>query len=318
MIKDKRSFTNPSKNEIPLIIYEIVRNRHIDVFYDVDSVMANNSLGELLNIEIPLFTNEMPREKPEDSRDLYSKEYQHINDTINTVTNNLKTINCKYIESVKPVTIFISGSYNTLYTTILSLVIKAHLENRNRKVVLLSDYDKCKIPALNLYGKKLEEASLSSNDISILNLKLKAIQMNLNPEYIIFDIPGGMMRANQYYMNDYGIPLWSTMQAVRPDFYLNVVPYTLYNNAYEEMVNTYLGNNFNTKTDYFCITNESYDFISSRVDKLPEVQYRNIRRNDFINNLLNNNQIISVNKLFDDKKIKSIIDKLESYLLDCK
>ncbi|MBU5426065.1 hypothetical protein KQI41_06520 [Tissierella pigra] len=336
-----------NKHCMPLAYYYKYTDKSISYYTDELSPLNGQNLGEILNIKGSFETigslenlsmkeniffndlgyedNQLLEKRLQSFTEKYKKSFiRKLSDIkyedaelINGVTNNLISLNIKFSESIGPIVIAVSGFYQSIYTSIIASVLKAKLEKNGNKVVMLSDNPSNQSIALPLFGTNFQQfTGVSTGEIYELNMKLKAIEMTLNPDFIIIDIPGGMMRTDEFFMNDFGIHLWSVMQSIKPDFYFNVVPFTLYDNEYREIVNKYLSKSFNIDVDYFIVTNEFYKFQQTRMDILPEAEFRNISDDKLLHDI-----DISDNVIYADSLERNILDSwvsnIVSYKLDC-
>lgn len=235
---------------------------------------------------------------------------------INGVFNSLISLNRKFSESVEPIIIAISGLYESIYTSIIASTLKSKLEKGGNRVFMLSDHPSIQSVSMPLFGTNSKTfKSISTDEIYELNVKLRAIEMSLHPDFIIIDISGGLMRADEFFMNDFGIPLWSVMQSIKPDFYFNVVPYTHYGSDYKEIINEYLSKSFDINVDYYIVTNEFYQFQPTMIYTLPETEFRNISDDKILHDMDSHN-VLYVDSL-EGPILDSWAKDMVSYKLDC-
>lgn len=332
---------------MPLAYYYKYIDRSISYYIDELSHLNGQKLGEILNINSSLGTieslkglsigdniifndlgyedNQLLEKKFRAFTEKYKENFiRKLSDIkyedgelINEVSNNLISLNAKFSESIEPIVIAVSGFYQSIYTSIMASVLKAKLEKNGNKVIMLSDNPSNKSIATPLFGTSFQQFTrFSTGEIYELNMKLKAIEMTLHPDFVIIDIPGGMMRTDEFFMNDFGIPLWTVMQSIKPDFYFNAVPFVLYDNEYKEIINKYLSKLFDIKTDFFIVTNESYQFQQTRTDVLPEIEFRNISDDKLLHDIDISDNVLYVD-LIENYRLDSWIRNIVSYKLDC-
>lgn len=332
---------------MPLAYYYKYIDQSISYYTDELSPLNGQNLGEILNIkgsfeaieslknlskgenivfnDLGYEDNQLLEKRFQSFTEKYKENFiRKLSDIkyedaelINGITNNLISLNIKFSESIEPIVIAVSGFYQSIYTSIIASVLKAKLEKSGNKVVMLSDNPSNQPIAVPSFSTSFQQFTrVSTDEIYGINMKLKAIEMALRPDFIIIDIPGGMMRTDEFFMNDFGIPLWSVMQSIKPDFYFNVVPFTLYDNEYKEIVNKYLSKSFDIDADYFIVTNEFYKFQQTKTDILPEVEFRNISDSKLLHDIDISDNMIYVNSL-ESHGLDPWVRNMVSYKLDC-
>lgn len=331
---------------MPLVYYSKYANKPMSYYVEELSPLNGKDAGHILNInsqlgiieplknismEKKIIFNDLGYEDKQLSEKRFQSFTEKYNenlitklseiryeneDLINRVFNSLISLNSKFSESVEPIIITISGLYESIYTSIIASILKSKLENSGNRVVVLSDHPSIQSVSMPLFGTRSKIfKSISTDEIYELNVKLKAVEMSLHPDFIIIDIPGGLMRADEFFMNDFGIPLWSVMQSIKPDFYFNIVPATHYGSDYKEIINEYLSKSFDINVDFYIVTNEFYQFQPTMTYTLPETEFRNISDDRILHDMDSNN-VLCVDSL-ESPILDSWAKDIVSYKLDC-
>lgn len=252
---------------------------------DYDEILISNfSNYELIKDDISKIVEYSTNKNIEISSLGEIKDFKDIIKNINNksmsdlqyIVDNLNTINVKYYEDVKSIVIFVVGLFETIDSTLISMLTADYLSDSKYKVNVVSR--KKEVILNNGYNYPLDffESKDISQRIFCLNRFIQALEISESPDIIIFDIPGGFLRNDEFWHNDFGIYMNLIGLAVKPDYIISSIPFNMNNDEFLDGLNKYSVSRFNRKIDVFNITNTLFDTVQHTVDKINKPVYKDM------------------------------------------
>lgn len=165
--------------------------------------------------------------------------------------------------------VFVGGLTEQADQVEVALGITKEFRNRGYRVSTIVNSEVYNIFGLHSYSCSLKEEK-AVQFIRSFNYLIKAIETTENPEIIIIELPGTMIRYNDLLTGDFGVYTYYFTQACVPDYTICCVPTGDYVNEFFKMLSKDFENKFNFKIDCLHFSNPTLDFANSE-------QYREIR-----------------------------------------
>ncbi|HAR85692.1 MAG TPA: hypothetical protein DCR69_08160 [Clostridium sp.] len=193
------------------------------------------------------------------------------------IMNSLNTVNAKYYEDVKAIVIFVVGLFETIDSTLISMITADFFNDSSYNVKIISNKKECILN--NGYNYPLD--FLNSKDISkriiSLNRFIQALEISESPDIIFVDIPGGLLRKDEFWHNDFGLYLHLIGLSVKPDYIISTIPFNIANSEFLDGLNEHIIGEFNKKIDVFSITNTLINTEQHVVENIDRPVYTDLQ-----------------------------------------
>lgn len=176
------------------------------------------------------------------------------------------------IYNINTPVVFVLGIAERTNKFAIQLALRKHLLEDGYKVTQIGTKDYCELLGFHsmpgfMYGKSLSEAE----KITLFNHYVKSLEVSEKPDIIVIGLPGGTMKFNNKYTNQFGIMAYEISQAVIPDASICSILYEDYKQSFFENVLTSLKYKLGFKVDCFNISNYQFDW--GRSDTTSQMAY---------------------------------------------
>lgn len=205
-----------------------------------------------------------------------SNSYDLYEDNLNSIKhimNNLDMINAKYYEDINAIVIFVVNLFESIDSNLISAMISEKFKSTNENVKVISTKKDVKFNNNYVYPDEFFENSDIPQRILKLNRFVQALEINESPDVIIFEIPGGMIRNDEFWHNDFGIYLHLIGLVANPDYVITTVPFNVASNEFLEGLNDRMINILNKKIDIFNISNTLFNITQNTTQSLNKPIY---------------------------------------------
>ncbi len=182
-------------------------------------------------------------------------------------SNRKKSYNTGGIEKlfkIETPIVFVIGTTIRTSKFEIQLNIKEGLLNIGYKISQIGSRDYCDLLGFHsfpgfMYDNNLNEAQ----KIVLFNNYVKRIEYDEKPDLIIIGIPGGIMKINDTFTNNFGIFAYEVSQAVSPDYVICSTLYEEYTNEYFIRLANSVKYKLGFEVDCFNFANVKLDWVKS-------------------------------------------------------
>jgi len=241
-----------------------------------DYELLKNDLNKIIQYAAHKSININSLDELEEFKDDIKKVDQEGAHKVEHIINSLNTVNAKYYEDVKAIVIFVVGLFETIDSTLISMITADLFNDSSYNVKVISNKKECILN--NGYNYPLD--FLNSKDISkriiSLNRFIQALEISESPDIIFFDIPGGLLRKDEFWHNNFGLYLHLIGLSVKPDYIISTVPFNVANSEFLDGLNEHIMSRFNKKIDVFSIANTLFDTVQHAVENMNRPVYTDL------------------------------------------
>ena len=221
------------------------------------------------------------------------------------------------IYNINTPVIFVLGIAERTNKFVIQLALRNRLLKEGYKVAQIGTKDYCELLGFHsmpgfMYAKSLTEAE----KITLFNHYVKSLEVTQKPDVIVIGLPGGTMKFNNKYTNQFGIMAYEISQAIIPDAAICSILYEEYTPPFFENLFISLKYKLGFKVDCFNVSNYQFDW--GRSDNTEQMAYTLLEANavtektktwsdseTLVYNILDENAA--------DEMYKFIMDKLGDY-----
>ena len=285
-------------------------------------IKVRNDLDNLIShSESLIITNDFSNIK--NHLDLYKQILKKKNKSLNIVMSHELS---KILEPIeKTEVLFEKSYYKRIETPIIAvggfiddyvnteIVINLYMRLREEySVAAVIKESEAEIIGLDYWNPIIYDVHKSENEkILYFNNKIHDLEEKKTPDIIIIQIPGGLMRINEKWNNDFGIYYYFISQAMGIDFFICSVLNEFNNNLLLQKVNDNIAGKYNINLDIINISNKIVDWDTEDYKNELSFCYQDIRMMD---NNFPKNDFCFVNVKRNEKDYDKILAKLKNML----
>lgn len=191
-----------------------------------------------------------------------------------------------------------------------------HLAHRYRdhgyRVTAVSDNPNAALVGfVPLPTEVFDEKHFSSDGIPLLNTFYNQLQLRYQPDIILTQIPGGIVKYSDRCPDNFGLKAYAFSQAVNLDFLIMTVPANTHEEGFYAQISEISEKRFNCRVNAFGVTNKNVNVSIS--DEQGQIHYNLITKDsvsDFVHEL---KQKTDSGLFFFDSGIEESFEELCSY-----
>jgi peptide maturation system protein (TIGR04066 family) len=164
--------------------------------------------------------------------------------------------------------IFVLGVVEETHKFTIQLALRENLIKMGYKICQFGSRSYCELLGFRSFPGFMYNRNLSEVDKMLLfNHYVKKIELEEKPDLIVIGIPGGSMRIDNDFINNFGIMAYEVSQAVTPDAAVFGSLYEDYKPEFFEMLSTSTKYKFGFEIDCFNLANIKIDWENSKAEK---------------------------------------------------
>ncbi len=214
--------------------------------------------------------------------------------------------------------IFVGGLIDNAnnYEVLLSMATK--LKNQGYKVSAVCEKRECKLYKFHTQPFFLKSKEYSEVEkITKYNQFINYIEQSENPDVILIQIPGGMMKYNNILTNDFGIYAYLISQALQPDYFICCTMYGSFPSEFSSKISDDFSCKFGFEINCIHMSNKMLDYQESlQRKKLCFLQYSHNKVNNAVDacNYEDNIPVFNLlNESDNEKMYQSMVEELNEY-----
>lgn len=228
----------------------------------------------------------------EELDDIIYEVYKGNINEIEHIMNNLDRINAKYYEEINAIVIFVVNLFESIDSNLVSTMISEKFKKSDNVVSVISTKKDSIFSNGYIYPDEFFKNPDIPQRVITLNRFIQAVEINESPDIIIFEIPGGMMRNDEFWHNDFGIYLHLIGLAAKPDYVITTVPFDMANNEFLDGLNDKMLSQYNKKIDIFNVTNTFFNITQHTIPNINKPIYVN---SNIVRDIVNELKLIKDN-----------------------
>lgn len=251
---------------------------------------------------------------------LDSSSYQHAYDYCAKSSHKNHNINpTKYtLSKIETSIIFVMGISEKTHKFQIQLSLGRKLSQLGYKVSQVGTRTSSKWLGINSIPDFMFNYTMTETQKIIeFNNYIKKIEDEEKPDVIIIGIPGGTMKINNQFTNNFGILAYEISQSVEPDYVIMSTFYEDYKYDYFDKLNLSAEYRFGFNVDCFNLANVKFDWLKSSQNS--EYIYIKLDHN-FIKDTIKKSYseskpfIIDIfDEVHSEKLVNDVVDKLSNY-----
>lgn len=146
---------------------------------------------------------------------------------------------------------------------------------------------------------------------SMLKLNAALYQISQKCDVIIFQMPSGIMKYNEYILGDLGIKSFAISNIIKPDYYIHSLTFNQYNDTYLQNIEEVVKKRFGCKISRFFVSNKRIDYSETRMNKRIQtfLVESDLQRNEYIRmKKISKYKFLNI---YDDDDILAMIQEIE-------
>jgi len=213
--------------------------------------------------------------------------------------------------------IFVGGLIEDANNYVL-LSMATKFKNQGYKVSAVCEKSDCK-----LYNFHIQPAFLKSKEYSEVekitkyNQLINCIEELDNPDVILIQIPGGMMKYNNILTNDFGVYAYLISQAIQPDYFICCTMYGSFPSEFSSKISEDFSYKFGFEINCIHMSNKMLDYQESlQQRKLCFLQYSHSKVNNAVDacNYEDNIPVFNLlNESDNENMYQSMVEELNEY-----
>lgn len=204
-----------------------------------------------------------------------AKYYNSMFKYIPRSKNNLIAKRGEYLKNLSVPIIFVGGLLPELDTKEVFLLTIKLFKDSDYKVSALGEAYELNILGYHSYKKYFNDATKNEKEkIIAIGEYINNIIVSEVPDIFIIQIPGGIMRYNEFINNDFTIQAFMLCQVLSPDYFLCCMHSDVVDQTFVDYLNEMVRYKFGFDIDYIHISNVKPDyFYISSMNKFSYTYY---------------------------------------------